>query len=112
MILNSRWVTFLRSLFLIFQEFFTSFQFSSPNFAHSTMAASRNDCTGYRDNDVVIVSAARTPVGSLNGDLSSLKAHELGCVVIREVLSRCKLDGCDVDEVILGQVLTAGKGCK
>jgi len=73
------------------------------------MAASRKDCPEYRDNDVVIVSAVRTPVGSLNGDLSSLKAHELGAVVIREVLSRCSLAGCDVDEVVLGQVLTAGK---
>lgn len=68
------------------------------------MASSRS----YKDSDIVIVSAVRTPVGSLNGDLSSLQAHELGTVVIREVLRRCGVPPCDVSEVILGQVYTAG----
>lgn len=73
------------------------------------MAVPRADGMHYRDIDVVIVSAARTPVGSHNGDLSSLQAHQLGTMVIKEAMSRCGLDGCDVAEVILGQVCTAGR---
>jgi acetyl-CoA C-acetyltransferase len=60
--------------------------------------------------EVVIVGAARTPVGSFNGALSSLPAHELGAIAIAEALSRAKVDPKDVSEVILGQVLTAGTG--
>lgn len=62
------------------------------------------------DNAVVIVSAARTPVGSFNGALSSLTAHELGEVAIREVLTRAKIAPDTVSEVIMGQILTAGEG--
>ena len=61
-------------------------------------------------SDIVITSAARTPVGSFNGTLSSLPAHALGEVAIREALSRSKVDGADVSEVIMGQILTAGQG--
>lgn len=60
--------------------------------------------------EVVILSAARTPVGSFNGALSSLPAHELGGVAIKEALNRAKVKGNEVSEVILGQVLTAGQG--
>jgi acetyl-CoA C-acetyltransferase len=60
--------------------------------------------------DVVIVSAARTAVGSFNGAFASTPAHELGAVAIRAALDRAKLEGPEVDEVILGQVLTAGQG--
>jgi len=60
--------------------------------------------------DIVIVSAARTPVGSFNGSLASLPAHELGAVAIRAALSRAGVDAGEVDEVILGQVLQAGAG--
>jgi acetyl-CoA C-acetyltransferase len=60
--------------------------------------------------EVVIVGAARTPVGSFNGALSSLPAHELGAIAIAEALSRAKVDPQDVSEVILGQILTAGTG--
>jgi acetyl-CoA C-acetyltransferase len=60
--------------------------------------------------DIVIVSAARTPVGSFNGALSSLPAHELGKVAISAALQRAGVDAKDVDEVILGQVLQAGAG--
>jgi len=63
-----------------------------------------------KDDDIVIVSAARTPVGSFNGALSSLPAHALGEVAIRAALERAKVDPADVDEVILGQVLPAGQG--
>jgi acetyl-CoA C-acetyltransferase len=58
----------------------------------------------------VIAAAARTPIGSFNGTLSSVPAHYLGEVVIKELLKRGKLDAGDVSEVILGQILTAGTG--
>jgi acetyl-CoA C-acetyltransferase len=61
-------------------------------------------------NDVVIVSAARTPVGSFNGSLAALPASALGTIVLKEIMARAKLDPKDVNEVILGQVLTAGQG--
>jgi acetyl-CoA C-acetyltransferase len=63
-----------------------------------------------KDEEIVIVSAARTPVGSFNGALSSLAAHALGEVAIRAALTRAHVDPADVDEVIMGQVLTAGEG--
>ncbi len=59
---------------------------------------------------VVIVGAARTPVGSFNGAFASVPAHQLGATAIREALSRAKVEAGEVDEVILGQVLTAGEG--
>ena len=61
-------------------------------------------------NEVVIVSAVRTPIGILNGGLSSLPAHELGAIVIEEALVRAKIDPGEVSEVIMGQVLTAAQG--
>jgi len=61
-------------------------------------------------SDVVIVSAARTPVGSFNGAFASLAAHELGRVAIGAAIARAGIDAADVDEVILGQVLQAGAG--
>ncbi|MCE3289670.1 MAG: acetyl-CoA C-acyltransferase [Caulobacter sp.] len=60
--------------------------------------------------DIVIVSAARTPVGSFNGALSSLPAHELGKVAISAAIERAGIAPADVDEVIMGQVLQAGAG--
>jgi acetyl-CoA C-acetyltransferase len=60
--------------------------------------------------DVVIASAARTPVGAFNGGLSTLPAHELGRIAIVEALRRAKVEPGQVDEVILGQILTAGAG--
>ncbi len=60
--------------------------------------------------DIVIASAARTPVGAFNGALSSLPAHELGAVAIRAALDRAGVDPADVDEVVMGQVLQAGAG--
>jgi acetyl-CoA C-acetyltransferase len=61
-------------------------------------------------DDIVIVAAARTPVGSFSGALGSLSAHELGTIALRAAMERAKLDPADVDEVILGHVLTAGEG--
>jgi acetyl-CoA C-acetyltransferase len=63
-----------------------------------------------RSTDIVIASAARTPIGAFNGAFASLKAHELGTVAVAEALKRAGVDPSDVDEVILGQVLTAGNG--
>jgi len=60
--------------------------------------------------DVVIVSAARTPVGSFLGALSSLPAHELGKTAIMAAVERAGIKASDVDEVIMGQVLQAGAG--
>ena len=57
-----------------------------------------------------IVAAARTPVGSLNGALSSLPAHELGATSIKAALERAKISPEKVSEVLIGQVLTAGAG--
>ncbi len=61
-------------------------------------------------SSIVIASAARTPVGSFNGALSSVPAHDLGSVVIKEVLARAGVDAGEVDEVIMGQILSAGQG--
>ena len=60
--------------------------------------------------DVVIVSAARTAIGSFGGALSSIAAHELGATVIRAALERAAIDAADVSDVVLGHVLTAGQG--
>jgi acetyl-CoA C-acetyltransferase len=61
-------------------------------------------------SDIVIVSAARTPVGSFNGALSGLASYELGAIAIRAAIERAGIDPADVGEVILGQVLQAGQG--
>ena len=61
-------------------------------------------------DDIVIVAAARTPVGSFNGAFGSVPAHVLGTSAIQAVLARAGLAGGDVDEVILGQVLTTNQG--
>ena len=60
--------------------------------------------------EVVIASACRTPVGAFNGALSSVTAHALGEVVLRASLQRAGVEPGDVDEVVLGQILTAGQG--
>ncbi len=60
--------------------------------------------------DIVIVSAARTPVGAFNGALSGAPASDLGATAIQAALSRAGITAADVDEVILGQVLQAGAG--
>ncbi|WP_119270705.1 acetyl-CoA C-acetyltransferase [Taklimakanibacter deserti] len=62
------------------------------------------------ENSVVIVSAARTPVGSFNGALSSVPAHTLGATALKAAMARAKVEAKEVDEVILGQILTAGQG--
>ena len=59
---------------------------------------------------IVIVGAARTPVGAFNGAFASLPAHELGKIAIKEALKRAGVEAPKVSEVIMGQILTAGQG--
>lgn len=61
-------------------------------------------------DNVVIVEAVRTAIGNLCGTIGNVKAHDLGAHLIKEVMQRTKLAPNDIDEVILGQVLTAGQG--
>ncbi len=60
--------------------------------------------------DVVIIGGVRTPIGSYKGSLKNIRADQLGSIVIKEVLRRCKINENEIDEVIMGQVLTAGNG--
>ena len=61
-------------------------------------------------SEIVIAGAVRTPVGAFNGGLSSVSASQLGAVAIKEVLKRARVEPAEVDEVIMGQILTAGAG--
>ena len=63
-----------------------------------------------KSKKVVIVSAVRTPIGTYQGSLKNMKSHHLGSIVIKEVLKRSNFDKDEIDEVIMGQVLTAGAG--
>ena len=60
--------------------------------------------------EVVIVSAVRTPIGTYKGSLKKIRSNQLGSIVIKEVLKKSKFKNDEVDEVIMGQVLTAGEG--
>ena len=60
--------------------------------------------------EVVIVSAIRTPIGTYRGSLKNMRSDQLGSIVIKEVLKKSKFANEEVDEVIMGQVLTAGAG--
>ena len=63
-----------------------------------------------KSTEVVIVSAIRTPIGTYKGSLKNMKSHHLGSIVIKEVLKRSNFDKDEINEVIMGQVLTAGAG--
>ena len=63
-----------------------------------------------KSEEVVIVGAVRTAIGTFNGSLKLIKAHQLGSMVISEVLKKSKFSGEEIDEVIMGQVLTSGSG--
>ena len=63
-----------------------------------------------KQNKIVITSAVRTAIGSFKGSLKDMRAHELGAVVIKEAITKSNLKPDDVDEIIMGQVLTAGTG--
>ena len=64
----------------------------------------------YKSKEVVIVSAVRTPIGSYRGSLKKMRSDQLGSLVIKEALKLTKFSPDEVDEVIMGQVLTAGAG--
>src|SRR4051795_6440574 len=64
----------------------------------------------YKDTDVVIISGVRTPIGKFQGSLSELPATKLGALVVKEAVSRAKLDPSKVDECIMGNVVSAGLG--
>ena len=63
-----------------------------------------------KSKEVVVVNAVRTPIGAYKGSLKNIKSHHLGSIVIKEVLKRSNFDKDEIDEVIMGQVLTAGVG--
>src|SRR5215204_940714 len=73
-------------------------------------APSRSRKHSMASQDIVIVSAARTPVGSFSGAFATMPAHDLGAVAIKAALERAGVGAAEVDEVILGQVLTAAQG--
>tara|TARA_B100000941_G_scaffold5127_1_gene3291 strand:+ start:110 stop:1285 length:1176 start_codon:yes stop_codon:yes gene_type:complete len=63
-----------------------------------------------KSKEVVIVSAIRTPIGAFRGSLKNIRSDQLGSIVIKEILSKSKISKDEVDEVIMGQVLTASAG--
>ena len=63
-----------------------------------------------KSKEVVIVAAARTPIGRYKGSLKNIKADQLGSIVIKEDLKKAKINSDEINEVIMGQVLTAGTG--
>ena len=63
-----------------------------------------------KSKEVVIVCALRTPIGTYNGALKNIKSHELGSIIIKGILERSKVSSNEIDEVIMGQVLTTGAG--
>ena len=63
-----------------------------------------------KSKEVVIVSASRTPIGAYRGSLKKMRSDQLGSIVIKEVLKRSKFNKDEIDEVVMGQVLTAGMG--
>ena len=63
-----------------------------------------------KTNEIVILAAVRTPIGTYKGSLQYIKADQLGSIVIKEVINRAKIRKDDINEVIMGQVLTSGTG--
>ena len=63
-----------------------------------------------KSDDIVITCALRTPIGKYNGNLGSYKSYDLGSIVIKNLLLKSKIPASDIDEVILGQVLTGNTG--
>ena len=63
----------------------------------------------YQDTDTVIVAASRTAIGSFNGSFRDVAPYKLGSAVIQSLLGKINMKASDIDEVILGQILTAGK---
>ena len=65
---------------------------------------------GLKEKSIVITSAVRTAIGTFNGSLKNMQGHELGSVVIKEGIKKSKLNPNDIDEIIMGQVLTNAAG--
>ena len=65
---------------------------------------------GYKSQEVVIIGAVRTPIGTFKGSLKNLRSDQLGSIVIQELLKRSNINKDEIDETIIGQVLTAGNG--
>ena len=65
---------------------------------------------GNKSDEVVIVGAIRTPIGTYKGSLKNIRSDQLGSIVIKEILKESKFNKDEIDEVIMGQVLTAGAG--
>ena len=63
-----------------------------------------------KSKEVVIICGVRTPIGAYKGSLKKIKADQLGAITIKEVLKKSKFNNDEIDEVIMGQVLTAGGG--
>ena len=63
-----------------------------------------------KSNEVVIISAIRTPIGTYKGSLKNMPADQLGSIVIKEIIKESQFSKYEIDEVIMGQVLTAGAG--
>jgi len=63
-----------------------------------------------KSKEVVIISGVRTPIGAYKGSLKNMKSHQLGSIVINEALKQSKFNKDEIDEVIMGQVLSAGAG--
>ncbi len=61
-------------------------------------------------DEVVILAAIRTPIGTYKGSLKDIKSDQLGSIVIKEVIQRSNIKKEEIDEVVMGQVLTAGTG--
>jgi len=65
---------------------------------------------GNKSQEVVIIGAVRTPIGTFKGSLKNLRSDQLGSIVIQELLKRSNVNKDEIDETIIGQVLTAGNG--
>ena len=65
---------------------------------------------GNKSKEVVIISGIRTPIGTYKGSLKNVRSDQLGSIVIKEVLKKSKFSADEIDEIIMGQVLTAGAG--
>ena len=63
-----------------------------------------------KEKSIVITSALRTAIGTFNGSLKNMQAHDLGAIVVKENIKRSKLKSNEIDEIIMGQVLTSATG--
>ena len=94
----------------VFRNHFSK-RFSGSSFVCcASPVATRSLSSSYADNDVVALSFARTPIGKLGGDLSTLTAPRLGAIVVEESVKRAGIEKTQVEEAYLGNVVSAGVG--